>query len=408
MSVPEIDLTDPDLLKDPFASYGKIREQAPIARIPMPGIGSVWAVLRHQDARAMLSDPRFAITNGSFMRPPGIPEHCVPYLRTMSERDGAEHARLRKLATPAFTARKAAALRPRIAAIVDQLLDDVAEQTDLLDSFAKQLPMEVICELVGIPEQDRPLWRTAGAAMASGSPSGFADAVPHIVDGATDALARRKTEPGDDVLSDLLRAHEGDRLDDTEMITLVWHLVLAGQTPTNFIANAVDALLAHPGQLAMLRDDPAKLSVAVDELIRWCGPALLSIPRYAAEEIELCGAVIGKGEAVSAVVASVNRDPRVFAEPETLNLRALRQPGHLGFGHGPHYCLGASLARVESEVAIEALLRRFPGLSRDGEAQRAPDPGTWRLMSLPLSLNGSRGNATESGGPGVAAGLPAG
>ena len=408
MPIPEVDLMDADLLGDPFAGYGRVREQSPIARIPMPGIGVVWALTRHQDARAMLGDARFAITSGSFIRPPGIPEHCLPYLRTMSEVDGPEHARLRRLAAPAFTARRAAALRGRITAIVDRLLDDLPEETDLLASFAKPLPMEVICELVGIPEQDRPQWREAGAAVAAGSMEGFVAAVPRVIDGAKAALERRRCEAGDDVLSELLRAHAGERLDDTELITLVWHLVLAGQTPTNFIANAVAALLADPGQQAALRDDPSTLPGAVDELIRWCGPVLMTIPRYAREQVELCGVVIGEGEPVTAVAAAANRDPRAFTDPETLDLRAVRQPGHLGFGHGPHFCLGASLARVQSEVALASLWRRYPALALAGEARRAPDPGTWRLAALPVVLNGSRGTATGSGGRGAAAGLRAG
>jgi cytochrome P450 len=212
--------------------------------------------------------------------------------------------------------------------------------------------MDVICELVGIPEPDRPRWRDYGATIAAVAGKEFAEAIPGIMAGGKAAIARRRDEPGDDLISDLIRVRDedGDRLSDTELVTLVWHVVLAGQTPTNLIANAVVALLTHPEQLAEFRADSRIRSRAVEELIRWCGPTLLAIPRYAREDVELHGTVIQKVEPVTAAIAAANRDPRAFAEPELdqLDLGA----GHLGFGHGPHFCLGASLARVQTEAAL--------------------------------------------------------
>jgi cytochrome P450 len=397
-TVPEIDLTDPGVLGDPVAAYAQARECAPLARLLVPGFGPFWAVTRHESAKAMLADTRFAVNAGSFMRPPGIPEHCLVYMRTMSEMDGPEHARLRRLVSPAFSARRAAEFRPRIVPIVEALLDELPAHAgdgmvDLLPHFARPLPMDVICALVGIPEADRPRWRDYGAAVASGSGQGFAEAIPGIVEGARKAVARCRAEPGPDLLSVLIRAQveEGnDRLTDTELVTLVWHLVLAGQTPTLLIANAVEALLTHPAQLARLRADPDLMPRAVEELMRWCGPQLLATPRFAQEDVEIGGVVIGQGEAVSPALASANRDPRAFAEPDRLDIgRAPGAAGHLGFGHGPHFCLGASLARVQTEVALAALLRRFPDLApavAPADLQRAPDGGTWRLASLPVTL----------------------
>ena len=388
MDVPEIDLADPELLTDPFTAYGRVREQSPLARIPIPGIGAMWALTRHDSARAMLADPRFEINETSFLRP-DVPEDCLPYLRTMSELNGPGHARLRKLVAPAFTPRRAEEFRPRIQPLVDALLDELPDGssgtgTDLFVHFARPLPMDVICELVGIPAADRPQWRESGATVAQGSGPGFAAAIPAIIAGAKDAVARRRAEPADDLLSDLVRAQaeDGDRLSDTELVTLVWHLVIAGQTPANLIANAVALLLTDENHVAAFRADPGR---GVEELIRWCGPAMMSIPRYAREDVELCGAQVRKGEPVTAVVASVNRDPRAFPDPDALDLgRSAAPSGHLGFGHGPHFCLGASLARVQTEVALSTLLGRFPGLSLV-EAVRAPDPGTWRLVSLRVS-----------------------
>jgi cytochrome P450 len=395
--VPEIDLTDPAVSRDPHTAYGRARERSSLARLFAPGLGPMWAVTRYQAAREMLGDPRFELNASSYMQRPDVPEDCLPYMRTMQEMDGPEHARLRGLVAPAFTARRAAEFRPRIEPIVDRLLDELEAQADggsvdVLPHFARPLPMDVICEVVGIPEADRPRWREYGAAVAAGWGAAFAAAIPAIIEGAKAAVARRRAEPGDDLVSDLVRAQaeDGDRLSDAELVTLVWHLVLAGQVPTNLLANAVETLLTHPEQLAALRDDPSLTPGAVEELMRWCGPQLLTIPRFAREDVEIGGVKIGKGEPVTAVVASANRDPRAFTDPDRLDItRPRRGPGHLSFGHGPHFCLGAALARVETEVALSGLLRRFPDLALavpPEDAGRIPDPATWRLTSLPVTL----------------------
>jgi cytochrome P450 len=395
--VPEIDLTDTEVLRDPATAYGRARERSPLARLLAPGMPPMWVLTRHEDARAMLGDPRFELSADSFMRPAGIPEHCLAYMRTMQEMEGPEHTRLRRLVSPAFTPRRAADFRPRIEPIVEDLLDNLPNHAeggsvDLLAHFARPLPIEVICELVGIPSSDRPRWREYGAAVAAGWGQAFADAIPGIMEGAKAAVARRRAEPGDDLISELIRtqADDGGRLSDTEMVTMVWNLVLAGQTPTNLIANAVETLLRHPGQLAALREDTGLMPRAVEELTRWCGPQLLTIPRRPREDVEIGGVLIRKGEPVTASVVSANRDPRAFADPERLDISRTAGPsGHLGYAHGPHFCLGVSLARVQTEVALTVLLRRFPDLALATASQatgRIPDPGTWRLASLPVIL----------------------
>lgn len=392
--VPEVDLSDPAVLGDPFTAYGKARQRGPLARLVTPGFGAMWAVTRYEDAKAMLTDPRFELNANSYLRP-DVPEHCLKYMRTMQEMDGAEHTRLRRLVSPSFTARRAAEFRPRITRIVDTLLDEFAQRADgvtvdLLAHFARPLPIDVICELVGIPPEDRGSWRAYGAAVAAGHGPAFAEAIPAIMRDAMTAVAHRTREPGPDLLSELIGIHaeDQDRLGEVELVTLVWHLVLAGQTPTNLVANAVEALLGHPEQLSALRADESLMPRAVEELTRWCGPQLLSLPRYARENAEIAGAPIGKGEPVTAALAGANRDPRVFTNPEQLDLhRPAGRPAHVGYAHGPHFCLGAALARVQTEVALTALLRRFPTLAlADGGAQRVPDPGTWRLTALVVAL----------------------
>ena len=222
----------------------------------------------------------------------------------------------------------------------------------------------MICEIVGVPGADRPRWRAWGAAVAAGHGEAFATAIPAIIDGAQEVVARRRTAPADDVVTDLI----GADLDETALVTFVWHLVLAGQTPTNLVANAVDTLFAHPGQRAAFTATGA----GVDELTRWCGPQLLTIPRFATEDVDLYGVPVAKGEPVTAALGAANRDPRVFADPERLDLDRPNAAAHLAYAHGPHFCLGAPLARVQTEVALTALLRRFPDLSPAAEPRGCP------------------------------------
>ncbi|TQM37729.1 cytochrome P450 [Pseudonocardia cypriaca] len=397
LALPEIDLTDPAVLNDPFTAYAPARERSPLARLRAPGMPPMWGVLRHVEARAMLADPaRFALSPASYAFRLEVSDELRPYLHTVQEMEGAKHVRLRKLVAPAFTARRAAEFRPRIERIVDELLDDLAEHAadgpaDLLTRVAHPLPMAVMCELVGIPAEDRPRWRGYGAAISAGAGAVFAAAFPEIIRDAEAAVEARRREPLDDIVSDLVRIHDedGDRLTDVELVALVWLLVLAGQTPSNLIANSVEALLAHPDQLAALRADPGLAPRAVEELIRWCSPQLLTIPRLAAQDGELAGVPIAKGDLVTAVLPAVNRDPRVFADPDTLDITRTGAASHLGFAHGPHFCLGAAFARIQTQVALTALLRRAPGLALavpQEEVRRAPDGGTWRPAALPVTL----------------------
>ncbi|GAA4866458.1 cytochrome P450 [Saccharopolyspora cebuensis] len=394
MSVPELDLTDPDVARDPVAAYQRLRERGPVARLAAPGLPAPWALTRYRECRAMLGDPRFELSPASFaMRPTDLPEELLPYLRTMQETEGAEHLRLRRLAAPAFTARRATGLRPRVQRIVDRLLDALPEHAedgavDLSAHFTRPLPMEVICELVGIPEADRPRWREYGAAVATGSGPALVAAIPGVIADARAAVAHRTAEPGEDLLSELVRIRDedGDRLGEVELVALVWQLVLAGQTPANLIANAVGTLFEHPDALAALRTGPELLPRAVEESLRWCGPQLLAIPRFAREDVEVAGAELRAGEMVVAVLSSANRDPRAFADPERFDIAREPTPGHLGFAHGPHFCLGASLARVQTEVALGSLLRRYPALAPVRVPERQPDPGTWRLPELTATL----------------------
>lgn len=394
-NIPRILLVDPEVLRDPFGVYGRAREESPLIRLLAPGLKPTWGLTRLADCKAMLADPRFEVTEESEIRP-DIPETAQPYLKAMHV-DSDGHRRLRRLVAPAFTPRRAAAFRPRIEAIVDNLLDEFAAAAaggpvDLLHHFAEPLPIDVTVDFLGIPESHRPRWRAHGLAISSGQGQDYAKGIDAILLDTKAAIAYRRSRAGDDVISMLIRAQteDGERLSVLEMEALIWVTVAASSPVKNFFANAVVALLTHPDQLDALRKDDQLMPSAVEELIRWSALNLISNPRHAVEDVELHGVVIQAGDPIVAVHAAANRDPRAFPDPDRLDItRHLEPLGHLGFGYGPHICTGNWLARVLTEVALAALLRQFPDMAlavSPDELRRVRDPGTWRLESLPVTL----------------------
>lgn len=400
----EPDLMNPELLADPYAGYGRLREQAPVLRGRAIDGSPAWYVTRQGDVRAVLGDPRFVTSATSvtgvdavsvrdrMLESLGIPDDLVGYLtRSILTVDGADHMRLRKLVSRAFTVRRVGELRPRVEAITSALLDGLPPTADLVESFAYPLPITVICELVGVPEAERPAWRGWGKALLSMDPATVPGAVRQMVDHVRDLVDRRRLRQQDDLLSGLVHAQDedGDRLTDTELVTLVFSLVMAGhETTAHLIANGAHALLTHPDQLDLLRADPALWPGAVHELMRWCGPVQLTQLRYATTDLELGGVPIRRGEIVQTVLVSANRDPREYHDPDRLDVQrrpSARGEGHVGFGHGAHYCLGAALARQEAEVALHGLFDRFPDLALAvDEPEWMPVPGMRRLARLPV------------------------
>ncbi|WP_194891213.1 cytochrome P450 [Catenulispora pinisilvae] len=391
-AIPEIDLADPAVLSDPFTVYGRAREQSPVARLLKPGLGAMWALTRYEDAKAMLTDVRFEMNANSYVRP-DVPE--LQQQENIQQMDGPKHARLRRLLSTPFTARRAAEFRPALQRTVESLLDGLAghadgEPVDLLGQFSRPFAVHVACELVGIVPEDYDTWRTHAAAVAVGHGPEFMQAVPGIARAATEAVARSRRERALGLLAELLGtdAEDQDQLTDTELITVVWHLVLAGQGPAYLIANSVEVLLQHPVQLAELRADESLMPGAVEELTRMHGPQVLTLPRYAREDVEIAGMTIPRGDRICAVLASANRDPRVFEDPDRLDFRRVPgRPAHLGYVHGSHFCLGAALARVQTGVALSMLLRRFPKLAlAGGDVLRIPNSEFWRPTALLVTL----------------------
>ncbi|HEX3258314.1 MAG TPA: cytochrome P450, partial [Pseudonocardia sp.] len=325
--MPCIDLADPAVCADPLAAYRRAQEEAPVVTLTAPG-REMYAITRHRDARAMLTDPRFAPSPASYAGRPDVPDEYRPYLRTMQEQDGPGHLRLRRAVAPAFTPRRVERYRTRIAELVDGLLADIPTDDgtlDLLNGLARPLPMAVICAVIGVPVADRPRWHGYGALVSAGDGQAFAAAIPAIIDDAKAVLA----SPEDGVVTDLIRT---GALDDTEIVTLIWHLVLAGQVPTPLLAVGLDALLRRPDQLAAV---PERAAAAVEELLRWCGPQLLAVPRFLSEDVVVGGVPIAAGSPVTVLLGAANRDPRVFPDPDALDVRRNAE-GHLAFLHGAH------------------------------------------------------------------------
>jgi cytochrome P450 len=393
--------------QDPLAYFNRMREGGPVTPVVLPHGDRAWMVTRYAEVRAALADPRLHKDwAGKLTSPDWAPSEVTGYLSVhMLNTDPPQHTRLRKLVTKAFTARRVAGLRPRVEAITASLLDAIEarvavlkdtggeDSVDLIESFAFPLPVTVICELLGVPAQDRAQFRQwSNAIVASeGEPGSFRAAgaamyhyFTRLVAAKRAALAEgtalaEETAPADDLVSALIEARDsGDSLDERELIAMLFLLLVAGhETTTNLIASGALALLTSPAELARLRCDPSLLPGAVEELLRYTNPLNHATDRFTLEPVEIGGVTIPAREWVLCATSSANRDPDRFGDPDRLNV-GRDAGGHVAFGHGIHYCLGAPLARLEGEVAFGALFARFPGLSL------AADPATlrWRPSSL--------------------------
>ncbi|MGW7530081.1 cytochrome P450 family protein [Streptomyces sp. NPDC054783] len=363
------------LRTDPHPVYARLREQGPVHRVRLPGWeDDAWLVVGYEEARAALADPRLAKDTGKIGLTAMEQEMIGRHLLTT---DPPQHTRLRGLVTRAFTMRRVEQLRPRIQQITDELLDEMlpAGRADLIASLAYPLPITVICELLGVPGMDREEFRkmsTEVVAPTNGQ-TGY-EAIVRLGEYLTELIEdKRSCGATDDLLSDLIRttAEDGDRLSAHELRGMAFLLLIAGhETTVNLIGNGVHALLTHPGQLAALRADMTLLDGAVEEMLRYESPVQSATYRFAAEPLEIAGAAIEKGTHVVISLTAAQRDGERYDDPDRFDIRRDTR-GHLAFGHGIHYCLGAPLARLEGRTAIGTLLERAPALALDGT------PGEW-------------------------------
>jgi cytochrome P450 len=366
---------DPGFAADPFPFYEELRERGPVRRVVTARGIEAWLVTRYEDALAALSDPRLSsdLRDASDTRLlDQLPRtERESFLRSMIRVGPPDHTRLRRLVSAAFTARRVAALRPRVQEITDRLLDAVvpAGRADLVADLALPLPVTVISELLGVPAEDREgfqEWTDVMLAQHPGRPdlAAVEQAWRTMWSYLQDLIADKRARQGDDLLSALITARDEDRrLDEDELVAMAFLLLVAGYVTTvNLIAGGVAALLANPAQLKLLRDDPSLLPGAVEEFLRYDGPVNPGVIRFPVEEVEIGGVRIPRGATVMIATAIADRDPERFADPYRLDVTRTEN-AHLAFGHGAHYCLGAPLARLEGEIAVGTVLRRLPDLA---------------------------------------------
>jgi cytochrome P450 len=371
--------------QDPHSVYRRLRAEDPVRPAMVYRGLRVWLVTRYAEAKALLADPRLSKDSRRALRlfPEGTAgAHASSLSFHMLNSDPPDHTRLRKLVNKAFTARTVAGLRPRIEQITDGLLDEMAAagSVDLVESFAFPLPIAVICDLLGIPDSDRDKFRAWSKPFVAAAPEDVMRAAHRKLTAYLTALvAAKRTAPADDLLSELVQvSDEGDRLSPDEVVSMAFLLLLAGhETTVNLIANSVLTLLHHPDQLTALRSDPSLLPNAVEEFLRFEGPINIATLRYTTEPVRVGDTEIPAGEFVMVSLLAANRDGDRFPEPDRPDITR-SAGGHLAFGHGIHYCLGAPLARLEAEIALGRLIGRFPTLELGSE----PATLEWTVSTL--------------------------
>ncbi|MFF0435339.1 cytochrome P450 [Streptomyces sp. NPDC004327] len=379
----------------PPAAYDPLREERPLSRVTLWDGRQVWMVTGHQAARALLADQRLSTdsTRGDFPLPT---ERATAVRRRRRAAllgwDDPEHNAQRRLLIPSFTLRRAEGLRPRIQAIVDRLLDTMeaaGPTAELVSAFALPVPSIVICELLGVPYADHEFFEEQSRRLLRGpTAADTEEALKRLEDYLGDLIDRKRTEPGDGVLDDLVarQVQEGGP-DRQELVQLATILLVAGhETTANMISLGTYTLLRHPSRLAELRADPALVPAAVEELLRFLSIAD-GLLRVAREDVEVEGVVIRAGEGVVFSTSVINRDGSVYADPDDLDWsRPARH--HVAFGFGIHQCLGQNLARMELEIALGTLLRRLPGLRLAAPAEEIPfKPGDTiqGMLELPVT-----------------------
>uniref|UniRef100_A0AAU2JXG7 Cytochrome P450 n=1 Tax=Streptomyces sp. NBC_00049 TaxID=2903617 RepID=A0AAU2JXG7_9ACTN len=360
--------------RGPSPTYGLLRAEQPVVKVPTAGGVDAWLITRYEDVRRLSADPRLSRAQACGEGAPRIggTMHTTPEM--IISLDAPEHSRLRKLVAGAFTMRRVERMRENVQKVTDELLDDMQGKSgpvDLVQQMAVPLPLTVIGELLGVPSKDLREFEQWARAFATVDDRAGGEASLHALGKLSEyivgLIAEKRAEPADDMLSELIAARDdGDRLSEAELVTFGFTLIGAGfDTTANQLANSVLALLVdHQDQWRYLVEDRSRIPRAVEELLRHVNlfaTDTSGFPRIAAEDIEVGDVVIPKGDAVLLSLASANRDEEIFDEPDRLDLARERNP-HISFGHGMHYCLGKHLGRMEMEIALDGLVRRFPDL----------------------------------------------
>jgi len=383
-------------ISDPYPTLARIRAASPVSIVNGDGGLPLWIVTRYHDVRAALADPCFG---QDVRRAQALANRRVEGVELGSDvvhmlnSDPPDHTRLRRLIHGAFTPKRVAAMRPMVARIAGELLDglDGRDTVDMVKDFAFPLPMMIICELLGFPPEDRLAYRAwSTAILTHGEAGSFARAMKDMTAYLSDLMAKRRADPQEDMLTDLLHARDEGKLTNREVVAMVFLLLIGGhETTVNLIGTATLALLRNPDQLAWLRANLDAMPVAMDEFLRYESPVSMATLRFTTAPCTVSGVEIPEDELVLISLGGANRDPERFPDPDQLILDR-HDAGHLAFGHGVHRCLGAFLGKLEGEVALTGLLTRFSGF----ELAIAEDALPWRntimlrgLESLPVSVH---------------------
>ena len=369
-------LFNPASAANPYPLYAQLRASGPMVSIPIPyGLASSsgWLITQYREAVDVLKDAHFTVDAAAInpdagifgqSRTEGAEEASFLGAKSMVSVDGAEHKRLRGLVSKVFTPRYIETLRPRIQQIADALLDQVQAQgrMDIVVDYGYPLPISVISEMLGIPQDHWDQMRAWSEALTSGDPQQAAG-LRAFAAYVTELIAEKRQQPQDDLISQLVQAEAtGDTLNEQELMATIGLLIVGGhETTSNLICIGTLTLLDHPDQLAALQADPGLIPGAIEELLRFNGPVFSTAPRYALEDVEIGGQQIRRGDMVLVALGSANHDETEFTDAEDINI-ARNLSRHVAFGQGIHFCLGAPLARLEGEIAFATLLRRMPDL----------------------------------------------
>jgi len=388
---------DPEFLADPYPMYHRLRAEDPVHRSPL----GFWVLTRYDDVVSVLRDPNFAKEAiAAFVAQRLGVDSTVGIGISMLDRDPPDHTRLRSLVSKAFTPRVVEGLRPRIQQIVDELLDRAEDRRsmDLIEELAYPIPVIVICEMLGVPVEDHERFRGWSLDLARGLDATLLGAGSDLAvrslssrrslsDYFRELIAERRDSPRGDLLTALITAEEaGDKLSEHELLATCILLLVAGhETTVNLLGNGTLALLRHPDQLRLLRENPALIGSAVEELLRYDGPVQRTA-RVPSATAVIAGHKIEAGEMVMPFIGAADRDPAQFPEPDRLDI-ARADNRHIAFGWGIHFCLGAPLARLEGQIAINTMLRRFPKLALATDRPEYRQSLTLRgLKSLPVAF----------------------
>lgn len=398
MTPAPLDLTDPAVVADPYPAFARAREVAPVQW--HEGLG-LWLAFTHAESNAVLRDRRLGRIWRDREPADRFESFNLIHRNAILEMEPPHHTRLRRLISGAFARGHVERLRPWVEELAGRLVDELLERSggttpvDLLTGMAEQLPVAVIAELLGVPEADRHLlrpWSNAIVKMyeyerTAAREEAAERAADEFVAYLRELAAERRKAPGEDLVSSLVaeRDADGDKLTEDELVTTCILLLNAGHEATvNVTGNGTLALLRNPDQLARLREDPALLPTAIEELMRYDSPLQL-FERTATEDVEIGGVTVREGSKIAALLGAANHDPAVFSSPATLDLGRTENP-HISFGAGIHFCIGAPLARVELQASFGALLSRTSSLELGGEPVRRPEFVIRGLAELPVVL----------------------